>query len=240
MCTTRALVLRIIHYGDNRLVVSLFTESRGMVTCMVRVARGRKSGGRTALWQMLNLVDVTMECRPSRDMQTIKEASLSCPWQGLPYHPMKAAISMFIGDFLFHSLRGEGENVALFAFLENSLRWFDEADEGIADFHLQLMLRLTRFLGILPGVDGYARHKVYDLRGACYATLMPGHGQYLAADEARWIPLLLRVDYGRMRKLKMTTAGRRRMMEVILLYYRLHVPAFGELQSLDILREVFA
>lgn len=237
---TRALVLRTIHYGDNRLVVSLYTESRGMVTCMVRVTRGRKSGGRTALWQMLNLVDVAMDVRPSRDMQTINEASMSCPWYDLPYHPLKAAISMFLGDFLFHCLRGEGENAALFAFLENSLRWFDEAEEGIADFHLQLMLRLTRFLGILPGVDGYARHKVYDLRGACYAAVIPIHGQYLAADEARWIPLLLRLDYGRMRKLKMTTTGRRRVMEILLLYYRLHVPAFGELQSLDVLREVFS
>lgn len=237
---TRALVLRTIRYGDNRLVVSLFTENYGMVTCMVRVARGRKSGGRAALWQVLNLVDVTIDFRPSRDMQTVKDASMSCPWQDLPYHPVKAAISMFLGDFLVHALRGEGENATLFAFVKDSLRWFDETDEGIVDFHLQLMLRLTRFLGILPGVDGYARYNIYDLRGACYVALIPGHGQYLAADEAKWIPLLLRLDYGRMRKLKMTTAKRRRMMEVLLLYYRLHLPAFGELQSLDVLRDIFS
>lgn len=211
-----------------------------MTSCMARVSRGRRSDGRSALWQVLNVVDVTMDFRPSRDIQTIRNASISSPWQTLPYHPVKAAISMFLGEFLFHSLKSEGENVALFAFLEKSLRWFDEADDGVADFHLQLMLRLTRFLGILPGVDGYGRRKVYDLRGACYVSLVPGHGHYLMADEARWIPILLRLDYGSMRRLGMTVAGRRRMMEVLLLYYRLHVPAFGELQSLDILREVFS
>ncbi len=240
MYMTRALVLRTIHYSDSRMVVSLFTESHGMVACMVRVSRGRKGGGRSALWQVLNLVDVALDYRPAREVQTVGEASISCPWQTLPYHPVKAAISMFLGEFLFHAIRGEGENGALFAFLENSLRWFDEADEGIADFHLQLMLRLTRFLGILPGVDGYDRSKVYDLKSACYASLMPGHGQYLMPEEARLIPMLLRMDYGRMRKLRMTTAGRRRMLEVLIQYYGLHVPAFGEMHSLEILREVFS
>lgn len=240
MCTMRALVLRTINYSDSRLVVSLFTERYGMVACMVRVSSGRKAGGRSALWQILNMVDVTMDYRPSREVQTVSEASLSSPWQNLPYHPMKAAVAMFLGEFLFHALRGEGENAALFAFLENSLRWFDEAEEGIADFHLQLMLRLTRFLGILPGTDGYDRHKMYDLRGACYVSLLPGHGGYLPAEEARWIPVLLGLDYGRMRRLKMTTDKRRRMMDVLLQYYRLHVPAFGELHSLDVLREVLS
>lgn len=237
---TRALVLRTIHYSDHRLVVSLFTEGHGMVTCMARVSGGRRSGGRAALWQVLNLVDVEMDYRPSREFQTIGEAAISHPWASLPYHPVKAAMSMFLGEFLFHSLRGEGENAALFAFLENSLRWFDEAEEGVADFHLQLMLRLTRFLGILPGTEGCGGRKVYDLKGACYASVIPAHGQYLAADEARWLPVLLGLDYGRMRRLGMTAAKRRRMLEVLLQYYRLHVPAFGELQGLDILREVLS
>lgn len=237
---TRALVLRSIRYSDSRLVVSLFTESHGMVPCMVRVSHGRKAGGRTALWQVLSLVDVEMDYRASREVQTVREASLSsCPWRSLPYHPVKAAIAMFLGEFLFHSLRGEGENAPLFAFLENSLRWFDEADDGFVDFHLQLMLRLTRFIGILPGTDGYARHKAYDLKGACYVQSVPSHGQYLVADEARWIPVLLHLDYGRMRMLGWTVPLRRRMLEVLLVYYRLHVPAFGELQGLDVLREVF-
>ncbi len=240
MSSTRALVLRCIPYSDSRMVVSLFTESHGMVTSMVRVSRGRRAGGKSALWQVMNLLDVTLDYRPSREMQTIGEAGISCPWQSLPYHPVKAAISMFLGEFLFHSLRGEGENARLFAFLDKSLRWLDAADEGIADFHLQLMLRLTRFLGILPGVDGYARHKLYDLKGACYISLLPVHGQYLPAEEARLIPLLLKLDYGRMHKLRLTTPARRHMMDVLLLYYRLHVPAFGELQSLEILREMFS
>ncbi len=192
------------------------------------------------MWQLLNVVDVTLDYRPSREIQTIGEAYISCPWQSMPYHPMKATVSMFLADFLFHSLRGEGENAQLFAFLENSLLWFDSADEGVVDFHLQLMLRLTRFLGILPSVDGYARNMLYDLKSACYASSVPAHGQYLVAAEARWIPVLLKLDYGRMHKLRLTTVARRHMMEVLLKYYRLHVPSFGELQTLDILREMFS
>lgn len=240
MHTTRALVLRAVRYGDSRLVVSLYTESHGMMACMARVSHGRKAGGRNALWQMMNMVDITLDYRPAREVQNIREASISCPWQSLPYHPLKATVCMFLGDFLMHGLRGEGENRALFAFLENSLRWLDATDEGIADFHLQMMLRMTRFLGILPGTDGGGRHMAYDLRGACFTFPAPAHGQYLTPDEARWLTVLLQADYGRMHRLKLTAVARRRMMDVILLYYRLHVPSFGELQSLNILREIFS
>ncbi len=216
----------------------MFTEGHGMVTCMVRVSHGRRGGGRTALWQILSLVDVNLDYRPTREMQTVGEAVIAEPWQSIPYHPMKAAIAMFLGDFLYHSLRSEGENAALFAFLENSLHWLDATERGIADFHVQLMLRLTRFLGILPSAEERGRNMVYDLRGAGYVTLVPEHGQYLIYKEARWIPLLLAADYGRMPR--MTTPQRRRLMEVILMYYRLHLPGFGELESLDVLREIFS
>ncbi len=218
MSTSRALVLRRIPYSDSRQVVSLFTESHGMVTCMARVSRGRKAGGRGALWQTLSLLEVELDYRPQREMQTVSEASLPHPWQSIPYHPLKAATSIFLSDFLFHALRGEGHNPALFDFLEASLQWFDQAEGGAVDFHLQLMLRLTRFLGILPSVEGYSRHAMYDLKSACYTNLVPSHEHWLPKEEARLIPLLLRTGYGQMDRLRLTTHTRRQLKDELQLY----------------------
>lgn len=239
MHSTKAIVLRTIRYSDSRLVVSLFTESHGMVSALVRIARGGRLGGRGALWQLLNILDISMEYRPTADFQKLGEVSMSSPWKDLPYHPVKASISMFLADFLYHSIKEEGENRPLFEFLSNSLTWLDEADGVVADFHLLLMLRMTRFIGILPGVEGYAKGKVYDLKSSGYTAQLPIHGQYLCPERAAWIPLLLGMDYSQMRHLRLNRAERRNMLEVLLLYYRLHVPAFGELQSIDVLRELF-
>lgn len=240
MQATRGIVLRTLRYSDNRIIVSIFTEHFGMVSAIVRLSHGSKSGGRCALWQVMNVVEMNIDYRPSKDLQKINEVSISMTWKDLPYHPFKASISMFLGDFLYHAIGREGENSLLFSFLVTSLQWLDEAEGNFANFHLLLMLRLTRFLGIWPGLEGYAKGKVYDMKGACFTSSLPAHGQFLEVKDAMWIPLLLRLDYSQMQRLRMTRNERWHMLEVILQYYRLHVPAFGELQSIDILHELFS
>ncbi|MDE5561384.1 MAG: DNA repair protein RecO [Bacteroidaceae bacterium] len=239
MQTTQAIVLRAVRYSDTRMVVSFFTEHYGLLSAMVRMSRGR-SGGRSALWQQLTLVEMSVDYRSSANMQKVSDVAIRLPWRDLPYNPLKASVSMFLAEFLYRSLRGEGENRPLFSFLVNSLQWLDEAEAGIVNFHLLFMIRMTRFLGIWPGVDGYARNAVYDLQGACFSTVLPLHGHYVEAQDAMWIPLLLRMGYAGMRRLRIEQGRRRYMLEQLLLYYRLHVPAFGELQSLEVLKELFS
>lgn len=232
--------MRTVRYTDSRVIVSLFTEHYGMISAAVRLSRGGKSGARSALWQILNIIEVELDYRASAELQKLGEVSISSPWHELPYHPYKASISMFLGDFLYHSLKGEGENRALFSFLNNSLCWLDGAEADYSNFHLFLMLRMTRFVGILPSMEGYARNKVYDLRGACFSSVLPSHGQYIDASEAVLIPVLLEMNYSQMHRLRLSRNERWHMLDVLLKYYRLHMPGFGELQSLDILRELFS
>ena len=240
MQTTRGIVLRVIRHSDSRIIVSLFTEHYGMLSAGERLTRGGRTGGRSALWQMLNVVEMSVDYRPASELQKISDVSISTPWMDLPYSPVKASISMFLGEFLFRSLRGEGENRPLFSFLYNSLRWLDEAEGNVANFHVLLMIRMTRFLGIWPGMAGYGRNMVYDMKNACFSASIPVHGQCLEPRDAMWIPLLLEMDYSRMHRLKMTRNERWHMLEVLLQYYRLHVPSFGELQSVEVLRELFS
>ena len=240
MQVTKAIVLRTVRYSDSHIVVSLFTECYGMISALVRVAHGGKKGGRSALWQLMGLVELNIAYRPYADFQKIGDVFMTSPWKDLPYNPFKASVSMFLADFLYHSLRCEGENRALFSFLEKSLLWFDETEKGMSDFHLLFMIKTTRFLGILPTTDGYKPGMLYDLKSACYVSQIPPHGQYVEADAATLIPMLLTIDYSNIHLLKMKRNERRHMLDVLLQYYRLHVPGFGELQSLGVLRELFS
>jgi DNA repair protein RecO (recombination protein O) len=47
------------------------------------------------------------------------------------------------------------------------------------------------------------------------------------------------MDYPTMHLFRMSRQDRRRLLEVALLYYRLHLPDFPELKSLAVLEEVF-
>ena len=240
MQITKAIVLRTIRYTDSRLIVSLYTEHYGMVSAMVRISRSSKGRTNSALWQLLNVLEISIGYRADVEIQKIGECSISRIWADLPYNPKKASVAMFLAEMLFHSLRGEGENQDLFRFLEKSLCWFDETTEGVSYFHLFLMIRMTRFLGIMPGTDGAGEGMVYDLKNGCYCHSVPEHGQYIESKEAELIPVLLDMDYSNMHLLALSNNERRHMLDILLKYYRIHVPAFGKLRSLDVLRELFS
>lgn len=240
MQTTRAVVLRTVRYDDNRVVASLFTEDYGMISALIRVGNTRKKGGRSANVQILSFLEAELEYKAHADFQRIGEMHIYLPWMDLPYHPVKASIVMFLGNFLYHALRSEGSNANLFSFMEYSFQWLDEADGGYSNFHLIFMIRVTRFLGVWPGLDGYSRRGIYDLIAAGFTESLPSHGQYVGVGEAALIPLLLRMDYVSMNRIRLRRNERWHMLEIIVRYYQLHVPGFGELQNLDILREMFS
>ena len=49
----------------------------------------------------------------------------------------------------------------------------------------------------------------------------------------------MRMDYATMHLFRMGRADRNRILEIIIHYYRLHIPQFPELRSLPVLQELF-
>jgi DNA repair protein RecO (recombination protein O) len=58
-------------------------------------------------------------------------------------------------------------------------------------------------------------------------------------QEASRIHLLMRMDYATMHLFRLSRADRNRILEILIQYYRLHIPQFPELRSLPVLQELF-
>lgn len=217
---TRAIVLHSLRYADAKVIVTLFTESRGAQSFMVRVPRSRRSVMQNVLLSPLSLLEIDFDYEENRRMQRLVDVRVSEPYQSLPYNPMKQTIALFLSEFLYYGLREEQVNPELFAYLEHSLLWLDNRTKDYANFPVTFLIRLSRFLGIWP-----------DMEEAQAA---------LRGDEVPLVPLLLRMDFATMHLFRFSREERARVMQVINDYYRLHVPHFPELRSMAILREVLS
>lgn len=237
---TKAIVLHSFRYGERKLIVDLLTYACGRVSCIVKTASSPKGKLRKQCFQPLTLLELIIDQRPQRSLQTISEAHVSVPYTTLPFNPYKLSISLFVAEFLRAVTRREPADEALYAYVENSLRWLDECQEGFANFHLVFLMRLTRFLGFYPNAEDYADGSWFDLRTSTFSPSAPLHNDALPPAEAKKIGLLLRMNFATMHLYKMSRADRNRMVDVILSYYRLHQPDMTELKSLDVLRELFA
>ena len=160
--------------------------------------------------------------------------------QYAPPLPMyKNPANLFVAEFLLYATRGEQQNEALFQYVENGILWLDGQSRSFANFHLVFMMRLSRFIGFFPNLDDYHDGDCFDLRNGTFVAIRPSHADVVEPAEAERINTLMRMGFESMHLFQMNRHERNRIAEFILTYYRLHVPGFPELKSIEILKELF-
>ena len=241
--TTQGIVLHYNRYNDDSAIVDIFTLSRGSVSFLVRDRRQKRGSGLHAtLLRPLNIVELVLDFRPSLSLQRIQELHIAQCYTSLPYDPMKETLALFLSEFLHNALRNEMQNSDLYHYILYSLLWLDAAREGIANFHIAFLVRLTHYLGFWPNIQRKGRMTLpyFDLRDSIETDTPPLHGFYLKGEEAASLPLMLRMNLRNMHSFRLNRLQRSRILDVLTTYYKLHVPEFRDPRSLAVLREVLA
>ena len=247
---TEAIVLHSLKYGETRLIVDLFTREVGRLSCIVPLPKTPKSRLKKQYFQPMTLLEVEVDLRQRLQLQKLKDARLLSPYASIPFSPEKLALSLFIAEFLYHALRSEQRDEPLFAYVSGAMQWLDMAEDGYANFHLTFLMRMSRFLGFYPNLEeresrGDEREStmpdiLFDLREGRFCTTAPLHRDFLQPEEAGMIQLLMRMDFPTMHLFRLSHQERNRIVDVLVQYYRLHIPQFPELRSLSVLQELWA
>ena len=264
--TLRGIVLRTVKYGDTSIIVDLFTESHGRMSFMASTSRAKRSVRSVSFWQPLSMVEFSAELLPNGGkLPRPSDVRTYYNYIDLPFSPIKSTLALFLAEFLSAALREEKENTPLYRYIESSLQWLDLADSpaSIANFHLSFLMHLSRFIGIYPNLDVSGNlnpnlnlnsqlstlncqlstlnsQLYFDLLAGTYCDRQPSHAHFLRNEEARVLPVLFRMNYPTMHLFRLSRRERQRILHVLNEYYRLHVPGFPELKSLEILQELFS
>ena len=234
------IVLHTVKYNDKANIVHVYTEQSGRMSFLIPAQRSRKSAVKQVLFQPLSVVEFEADMRPRSGIHPIKEAKAWYVFTSLPYDLYKSAIAMFLAEFLYRALKEETTNVPLFAYLVHSVQWLDVCETSFANFHLVFLMRLSRFLGLYPNLEDYHGGDYFDLQNACFTPLRPQlHSDYIAPEEAARLTRLMRMNYETMHLFAMSRMERARCLTIMNEYYRLHLPDFPVLKSLEVLKELF-
>lgn len=249
---TEAIVLHAFKYGETRLIVDVFSLGAGRLSLIASLPRSQKGRLKKQYFQPMTLLEIAYEDRSRARLLTLKDARLLTAWASIPFSAEKLALALFAAEFLYHALRSEQQNEPLFSYVCDSMQWLDAVGEGFANFHLTFLMRLSRFLGFYPNLDASGGHtgevggpaedggEFFDLREGCFCPSAPTHRDFLQPAEARLIRLMMRMDFPTMHLFRLSRYDRNRIVDVLLQYYRLHIPQFPELKSLAVLQELWA
>ena len=214
---SEAIVLHSLKYGEGRIITDMYTREHGRLSFIVPAPRSERSKIKKQYLQPLTLLSIECDVRPLQQLQKLRDASLLTPLPSLYSDAKKLTIGLFVAEFLYHALRDEQHDAPLFNYVRNSIEWLDGAEKNFANFHLVFLMRLSRFLGFYPNLEE--------------------ENDYF--DQASRIRLLMRMDYPTMHLFRLSRTERNRILELLLLYYRLHLPSFPALRSLSVLQELY-
>ena len=225
---TRGIVLNFIKYRETSIVTRIYTEDFGLQSYIVNSVRGgnRKSKSKISFFQPLTPLDLVVYHKKTAGLTRISELQCPEPYQTIPYHVLKSSIALFVTEVLNKSLKEEEGNAELFAFIEQSLRVFDHMDDNYENFHLQFLLKLSRYLGFIPQSARDFFGQVYEFVGE------PTHVE----DQEQLLTQLL--EYRYTERTLLPRAVRQQLLDELIRFYQLHLANFGEVKSLAVLREV--
>lgn len=233
--TTRAVVLRTTKHTDKSTVLRVYTERFGLRAYLART--GSRSGASMAALQPLSRVEMVVPEDGDHGLRTVKEIRIDRAYTRIHLDPLRGVLLLFTQEVLERTLRGETADAQLYGFVEEVLEAVD-VSEDLVHQPLRMLVGLSGHLGFAPEgpVQGEDR---FDLREGCFFRGSPPHELCMDPDQARLFALVLErgLDGPALHSL---AVPRRRLLDDLLIYFRLHVDGFGELRSLEVLRSVLA
>ncbi len=239
LITTRGIVFNQVKYGETSIIARIYTEQSGLESFLIRGARSRHARIRAAHLQHLSLVELEYNRRSNKEIQHLKNLKIAHPFRDIPFNVKKSAIAVFLNEVLYKAIREEEPNPALFTFLFNAIQFLDLKSGSIRLFHHLFLILLSRHLGFFPRDNYSESHAYFDLQEGEF-TRIEAPGDLVGERKVSgMLHGLMQMNFDDLDGNPSDAASRQELLELLLRYYRLHIPGFVNIKSHHVLSEVF-
>ncbi|TAF34515.1 MAG: DNA repair protein RecO [Cytophagales bacterium] len=223
---TRGLVLSQFNYGENSLVLKVYTEAQGIKSYILEKSKAQKRrANKVAPYQPLYLLDMVTYWQEKYTFGRINECQVLRPFHHTLLHPHKRALALFILEILLKSLKEEEANEPLFAFLVYSFEWLDAASDSQFDcFHLVFLVNLAAFLG-------------FGLTDVEVLLAQSNINEHIDEEHLQILTRLLTCEYDELEQIP--NKSKYLLLSILIGFYQINIPDFGTIKSLAVLREIF-
>ena len=211
---TRLIILNTTKIGERSLVLHALSPDWGRRSFITSVPKG----GRLALFQPLSMVDAEVRENLRSELWRVQHLSARHSLAGIRTSPAKNAMSLFMSEVLYRTIRDGAREEGLFEWCERAVLTLDALPGDFANYHLRFLLELAVALGFAPSAE----------------DLAPFAGEHLDA-----VRKLLQSDFGACMLVPLNGDDRSEIADILLRYLSFHTEAPIQVRSLRVLHELF-
>lgn len=232
---TKAIVISSVKYNDKSLIVKCLTREEGVQTYFIHNAfTGRNNKQKKIFFQPLNQIEIEANHNHKKNLHRIKEVKIYYPYHSVYLDITKSSIVLFLSEILHYTIKEHWKDEQLFDYLETAMQWFDTHDE-VYNFHLILLLQLTKFLGFYPQ-DNHVENKFFNISEGVFSETSTLYS--LSEDESLLLKKLLDLNIYTTEKL-FSSHQRRILLKIIIDYYSFNIENSKKIKSIDVLTQIF-
>ena len=237
---TKGIVLHQVKYSDSGIVVQMYTKKFGRLSFLIKGMRNRKAGKHTVLFQPMFILDINLYYKASRELQSLKEFTVSFSPYDVHSNIRKSSVAIFLGEVLTSVLKEESPHDEMFEYIKDSINHFENQREGYANFHIGFLAGLSSFLGFEPEgrIDNDLAY--FDMENGRFTPLPPRHHNYADPDISNILAEFFSASYDSIGNIPLSGIQRNEVLDTLLRYYSIHLPGLRKIKSLDVLKEVFS
>lgn len=238
MLTTRGIVLKVVKYGETSIICDIYTEEVGLQSYIINGVRKKNAKYPASLFQPMYLVEIEAYDNPRKELNRIKEIKAEVPYSSIPFDIKKSSIGTFALEILRKSIRERETHQTLFDFIHSFFLYLDGAETDYLNSHLWFTIHLTGFTGFLPSGECNAKTPYFDIEKGEFVSFRSTHLQledWASADIFAFINLELENNS----QVQLNSKTRNRLIEHLIKYYQYHIDGMQQINSHQVLAQVF-
>lgn len=235
--STKAIVVSKLRYKESDLIVKCYTQQFGIKSYLLKNAlKSRKGKFKPAYFQSLTIINIEAEHKQNRSLHFLKDIKTQNNFESIHTNVIKSTIALFLAEVLTIVLKEEEENRLLFNYLETSLIWFNE-NEVDTNFHYIFLIELTKYLGFYPDIS-QSNLSYFNLEDGKFYDKQSGK-YFIEEENLTFFKQLLGIKFDANKSAEFKPTQKLEFLNMILLYFKLHLDGFYQPKSVTILNQVF-
>ncbi len=211
---TEFIVLHTTKFGEKSLVVHTLSREYGRRSFLIR-----NVGKNSSLFLPLNILEGEVVESSKSTLYMAKNLSVRHPLMGIRNNMFKNSMTMFMSEVLYRVIKDGANEQGLYEWAEKDILTLDAIIMDFSNFHIRFLLELAVALGFSP-----SSHALLPFVGDHYPVVEKFMTEPFA--ESMLIPL--------------NGQTRNEIAEEILRYIEFHTESSLNVNSLKVLRELFA
>ena len=212
---TELIVLHTTKFGENSIVVHTLSREYGRRSFLVRGAGKRLM----SLFLPLNILEADVQESTKSTLFTARNLTARHPLLGIRSDVFKNSMTMFMSEVLYRVIKEGAAEQGLYEWCERNILLLDAVQNDFSNFHLRFLLELTVALGFSP--------ESRDL-------------QPFVGDHYPTVERFMQTSFAESMLIPLNGTVRNEIAEEILRYIEFHTESSVNINSLKVLRDLFA